>query len=138
MESTTTARVDEPPASTATSSTGQTMMSSYFKRAPFTAESLRPRRCVERHRYRTAPVRNGCDAAAMGADTGVSITWGQALGWRMERHLLDPAGSESVADVVRRLGAILSMDEPLAELAVRARRTPSRPGERWKPWRTGA
>ena len=65
----------------------------------------------------------------MGSDTGVSITWAQALGWRMERHLLDPVGSESVADVVRRLGAVLSMDESLAELAVRARRTTSRPGE---------
>ena len=57
------------------------------------------------------------------------MTWAQALGWRMERHLLDPVGSESVADVVRRLGAVLSMDEALAELAVRTRRTASRPGE---------
>ena len=65
----------------------------------------------------------------MGSATEVSITWGQALGWRMERHLLDPVGSASVADVVRRLGAVLSMDESLAELAVRARRTTSRPGE---------
>ncbi len=47
----------------------------------------------------------------------------------MERHLLDPVGSESVADVVRRLGAVLSMDEALAELAVRTRRTTSRSGE---------
>ncbi len=58
-----------------------------------------------------------------------SITWGQALGWRMGRHLLDPVGSESVADVVGRLGAVLAMDESLAELAVRMRRTTSRPGE---------
>ena len=58
-----------------------------------------------------------------------SITWAEALGWRMERHLLDPVGSESAADVVRRLGAVLSMDESLAELAVRTRRTASRPGE---------
>jgi hypothetical protein len=34
-----------------------------------------------------------------------------------------------VADVVRRLGAVLSMDESLAELAVRTRRTTSRAGE---------
>ena len=47
----------------------------------------------------------------------------------MERQLLDPVGSESVAGVVRRLGAVLSMDESLAELAVRTRRTTSRPGE---------
>jgi hypothetical protein len=61
--------------------------------------------------------------------TEVSVTWAQALAWRMERQLLDPVGSESVADVVRRLGAVLSMDESLAELAVRTRRVTSRPGE---------
>ncbi len=58
-----------------------------------------------------------------------SVTWSQALAWRLERHLLDPVGSASVADVVRRLGAVLSMDETLAELAVRTRRTRSRSGE---------
>jgi hypothetical protein len=47
----------------------------------------------------------------------------------MQRHLLEPVGSESVPDVVRRLGAVPSMDESLAELAVRARRTASQPGE---------
>ncbi len=59
----------------------------------------------------------------------VSVTWAQALAWRLERQLLDPVGAESVAGVVRRLGAVLSMDESLAELAVRTRRTTSRPGE---------
>ena len=34
-----------------------------------------------------------------------------------------------MADVVRRLGAVLSMDESLAELAVRTRRRTSRSGE---------
>ena len=66
-----------------------------------------------------------------------SITWAQALGWRMDRHLLGPVGSEAVADVVRRLGAVLSMDESLAELAVRTRRTASRPGELAGRWWTG-
>jgi Winged helix DNA-binding domain len=47
----------------------------------------------------------------------------------MERQMLDPVGSESVAGVVRRLGAVLSMDESLAELGVRTRRTTSRQGE---------
>lgn len=61
--------------------------------------------------------------------TEAAVTWAQALSWRMGRHLLDPVGSESVAGVVRRLGAVLSMDESLAELAVRTRRTASRPGE---------
>jgi Winged helix DNA-binding domain len=65
----------------------------------------------------------------MGTGTEVSITWAQALAWRLDRHLLDPVGSDSVADVVRRLGAVLSMDESSAELAVRTRRTTSRPGE---------
>ncbi len=58
-----------------------------------------------------------------------SVTWSEALAWRLERHLLDPVGSASVADVVRRLGAVLSMDETLAELAVRTRRTTSKSGE---------
>ncbi len=65
----------------------------------------------------------------MGTHPTASITWADALGWRMERHLLDPVGSDSVADVVRRLGVVLSMDESLAELAVRTRCTASRPGE---------
>jgi DNA glycosylase AlkZ-like len=60
--------------------------------------------------------------------TEVSITWAQALAWGLERQLLDPVGSESVAGVVRRLGAVLSMNESLAELAVRTRRASSRPG----------
>jgi winged helix DNA-binding protein len=65
----------------------------------------------------------------MGASTQTSVTWAQALAWRLQRQLLDPVGSESVAGVVRRLGAVPSMDESLAELAVRARRTASRAGE---------
>jgi len=63
------------------------------------------------------------------ASTEVSLTWEQALAWRLERQFLDPVGSESVGGVVRRLGAVLAMDESLAELAVRARRTTSRAGE---------
>jgi hypothetical protein len=59
----------------------------------------------------------------------VSITWSQALAWRMQRHLLEPVGNESVEDVVRRLGAVPSMDEGLAELAVRTRRRRSESGE---------
>jgi hypothetical protein len=65
----------------------------------------------------------------MSTSTEASVTWKQALSWRMGRQLLDPVGSESVAGVVRRLGAVLSMDESLAELAVRTRRATSRPGE---------
>jgi hypothetical protein len=65
----------------------------------------------------------------MNRSTEAAVTWAQALSWRMERQLLNPVGSESVAGVVRRLGAVLSMDESLAELAVRTRRATSRPGE---------
>lgn len=65
----------------------------------------------------------------MGAATETSVTWAQALAWRLRRHLLEPVGPESVGGVVRRLGAVLSMDESLAELAVRTRRQDSRPGE---------
>ena len=57
-----------------------------------------------------------------------SVTWDQALSWRMQRHLLAPVGTSAVADVVRRLGAVPSMDESLAELAVRTRQTRSAPG----------
>lgn len=59
----------------------------------------------------------------------VSITWSQALAWRMQRHLLEPVGSESIADVVRRVGAVLATDEGSAELAVWARRGGFRSGE---------
>jgi hypothetical protein len=65
----------------------------------------------------------------MSTSTEAAVTWAQALAWRMERQLLDPIGSESAPDVVRRLGAVLSMDESLAELAVRTRSTTSGPGE---------
>ncbi|MCY1143703.1 winged helix DNA-binding domain-containing protein [Actinoplanes sp. Pm04-4] len=60
--------------------------------------------------------------------TEASVTWAQALAWRLDRHLLQPVGSESVAAVVRRLGAVLSMDETLADLAVQVRRSSPSPG----------
>jgi hypothetical protein len=47
----------------------------------------------------------------------------------MRRQLLDPIGAESVAGVVRRLGAVPAPVDAAAELAVRARRERSRPGE---------
>ena len=65
----------------------------------------------------------------MSRETEASVTWSQALAWRMERQLLEPVGAGSVAEVVRELGAVLSMDESLAELAVRTRCSTSRPGE---------
>jgi hypothetical protein len=59
----------------------------------------------------------------------VSITWAQALAWRMRRQLLDPVGTDTVEAVVRRLGAIRAQPESAAELAVRTRRQRSRHGE---------
>ena len=59
----------------------------------------------------------------------VSLGWPQALAWRMRQQLLDPIGTESVAGVVRRLGAVPAQLDAAAELAVRARRARSRPGE---------
>ena len=57
------------------------------------------------------------------------ITWQQALAWRMRRHLLDPIGRLSVADVVGRLCGVQTQVASSAELAVRVRREHSRPGE---------
>ena len=47
----------------------------------------------------------------------------------MRQQFLDPVGTESVAGVVRRLGAVPAQPDASAELAVRARRERSRPGE---------
>ena len=78
---------------------------------------------------RTPFVRVRCQAAAMTTSGDLSVTWAQALGWRLGRQLLDPVGSGTAADVVRRLGAVLAMDDSLAELAVNTRRASSAPGD---------
>lgn len=59
----------------------------------------------------------------------MTITWSQALAWRLERHLLDPVGTESIPAVIRRLGAVLATDEGSAELSVGARGAPTRSGD---------
>ncbi len=59
----------------------------------------------------------------------MKLTWSEALTWRLRRQLLDPVGTESVAGVVRRLGALPAHPEPAAELAIRARRARSRAGD---------
>jgi hypothetical protein len=59
----------------------------------------------------------------------MSLGWPQALAWRMRRHLLAPVGNESVAGVVRRLGAVQAGHDDNAELAIRVRRRASEPGE---------
>lgn len=57
------------------------------------------------------------------------LTWQQALSWRMERHLLDPATNASVEDVVRRLCGVQAQVASSAELAIRLRQADSRAGE---------
>jgi hypothetical protein len=47
----------------------------------------------------------------------------------MRRQLLDPVGTDTVEDVVRRLGAVRAQPESAAELAIRIRRQQSRQGE---------
>jgi hypothetical protein len=59
----------------------------------------------------------------------VSFSWSRALAWRMRQQLLDPVGTESVAGVVGRLGAVAAQRDAAAELAVRVRRERSRSGE---------
>jgi Winged helix DNA-binding domain len=59
----------------------------------------------------------------------MSLNWTGALAWRMRQQLLDPVGTESVAGVVRRLGAVPAQFDAAAELAIRARRARSRSGE---------
>jgi hypothetical protein len=68
-------------------------------------------------------------ASPVGRPAVVSLTWPQALAWRMRRHLLDPVGTGPVAGVVRRLGAVPAHPGHAAELAVRLRTQRSRPGE---------
>ena len=57
------------------------------------------------------------------------VSWGQALAWRMRRQLLDPVGTGTTADVVRRLCGVQAQVGSTAELAVRVRRTASKPGD---------
>ena len=73
----------------------------------------------------------------MSTTSELSVTWAEALAWRMQRQLLDPVGAQPVEGVVGRLGAVLSMDESLAELAVRTRQTASGPGELGKALEDG-
>lgn len=57
------------------------------------------------------------------------ITWAQALGWRMQRQLLDPVGSLSTVETVRRLGGLQAQVASAAALTLRLRRGASVPGE---------
>lgn len=57
------------------------------------------------------------------------MTWATALSWRMQRHLLEPVGTGSVADVVGRLGPVPGWPDEAAEMAIGARRTDGRSGD---------
>jgi hypothetical protein len=59
----------------------------------------------------------------------VSITWPQALAWRLERQLLDPVGDVPVDAVVRRLGGVQAQVPSSADLGIRVRRATSRPDD---------
>src|SRR4051794_28999297 len=59
-----------------------------------------------------------CQYEEMTPSAEATVTWTQALAWRMDRHLLDPVRSLSAAEVVSRLGAVLSLDQWLADVAV--------------------
>jgi hypothetical protein len=58
-----------------------------------------------------------------------SFASSQALAWRLRRQLLDPVGTESVEEVVRRLGAVQAQQGWAAELSIRTRRQHSEAGE---------
>ena len=58
-----------------------------------------------------------------------SITWPTALTWRLGQQLLDPIGTGSAVDVVRRLGAVKAEPDFGAELAIRARQRHAPTGE---------
>jgi len=59
----------------------------------------------------------------------MAVTWAKALSWRLRRHLLDPVGTGSVTDVVRRLGPVPAWPDTAAELAIGARRADGRVGD---------
>lgn len=65
----------------------------------------------------------------MSAPAEASVTWAQALAWRLGQQFLETPSTGSVADVVRRLGAVLSTDVSLSLLAVRTRLSTSSPGD---------
>jgi hypothetical protein len=59
----------------------------------------------------------------------IHVSWPQALGFRMQRQLLEPVGAASAVEVVRRLGGVQAQVASSAELGVRLRRRSSRPGD---------
>jgi hypothetical protein len=58
-----------------------------------------------------------------------SVSWRQALAWRLRRHLLEPVGDLPVEAVVERLCGVQTQVASSAELAIRIRRADSQPGD---------
>jgi hypothetical protein len=52
-----------------------------------------------------------------------SVSWSQALAWRLRRHGLDPVGVPAVEDIVRRLCGVQAQVPSSAEQAIRVRST---------------
>ena len=69
-----------------------------------------------------------------------SVTWPQALAWRLRRHHLDPAvpGAPDVAAVVRDLCGVQAQVASSAEQAIRVRRATDDPDEVAAALTTGA
>ena len=59
----------------------------------------------------------------------MSISWNQALAWRLRRQLLAPEAGGSVRDVVGRLGAVAAFPDTTPELAIGLRRDGSLLGD---------
>src|SRR4029453_18683644 len=67
--------------------------------------------------------------AVMARTGSLSISWAQALAWRLLRQFLFPRGSHPIEGVVGRLGAVKADPQDGAELSIRVRQTESRPDE---------
>jgi len=59
----------------------------------------------------------------------IRVTWEGALAWRLRQHFLEPTGTGSAVDVVRRLGAVKAEPDQGAELAIRIRQRHSSAGQ---------
>ena len=66
---------------------------------------------------------------AIGTHAMLSLSWPQALAWRMKQQLLNPVGTKSVEGVVRRLGAVQAQLDSATELAIRTRCERSQAGD---------
>jgi Winged helix DNA-binding domain len=67
-------------------------------------------------------------SSANGA-VSTTITWPQALAWRLDRQLLEPIGDQPVAEVVRRLCGVQAQVASSADLAIRVRQRSSKAGD---------